>query len=963
MQLVHGELDWIVMKALEKDRTRRYETASKFAEDVQHYLNDEAVAACPPSAAYRFRKFARRNKALIATTAVVAASLIAGIFGTSWQAYRAKKAERTAEERLDTVESQKEQIEREKQNAIAQADRADIEAEKAKAEAAIAQAVNDFLNKDLLSQADPKKEPDRDIKLRTVVDRAAEKIEGRFADQPLVEAAICQTLGLTYQALGEYGKAQQQHRRARELRQRELGIEHPSTLTSMTNIAVALDDQKRWADAEELLRSVFEIQQRVSGPEHSDTLVTAHNLASVLRHQGRYAECEKIQRNVLDIRQRVFGPEHRLTLLIKHGLASTAYQSARYAEAERLANEALEVQRRVLGSEHPDTLHSLHLVALAIGEQGRVAESEKLFRETLELERRILGSEHPDTLGCMNGLACAVMELGRNVEAESLHGELLVIRKRLFGLEHPETLRSMHNLACAIDRQGRTDEAEKLRREIVKTSSRVLGPAHPETLLAVANLTASLSSSPGSERVLDTVEQVIDASLERSEREPDDENTRVVLRAIARNMASRAWRMTTHEDYKQVNAWMALRLTKKAIELQPDDADITDVLGVAQYRNAQWRESVESLEKAREMRGGKDPAHQFFLAMAYWQVGQHDDAVENFVQAAKRFAERRPGTGQHRFRLEAEELLRPDGIELAIDTLGEKIDQSPAERDLRLVRARLYTNLQSWDEAAADWLQVIDLTEDPRAWPSPRQAVCREIAASPELFDHVAQLRTDEPAVWIGRGQYHVLRSQWAEAVSDYARAAPLQPVADQTYQYAGLLLLVGDEESYREYCAELSALVDAPAFLLARSCAIGPESGVEPSRILEWAKQGDTAWEMHVLGLARYRSGRFDKAIQSLEASNAGNWSALAKAQNDLVLAMAHHRQGDQLKAQQLLQRAKTTIDNARPQQTNQPVDVAVPDWIGIETLRREAEELIGLHESELDEPEQTESDKLNAT
>jgi|GEM_PF-1359589 WD40 repeat protein/serine/threonine protein kinase len=94
--LVRGDLDWITLKALEKDRNRRYETANGLAMDVQRYLSDQPVLATPPSATYRFRKFARRNRAAMITTAAVVLALVAGLVGTSWQAVRASRAERLA---------------------------------------------------------------------------------------------------------------------------------------------------------------------------------------------------------------------------------------------------------------------------------------------------------------------------------------------------------------------------------------------------------------------------------------------------------------------------------------------------------------------------------------------------------------------------------------------------------------------------------------------------------------------------------------------------------------------------------------------------------------------------------------------------------------------------------------------------------------------------------------------------
>jgi eukaryotic-like serine/threonine-protein kinase len=125
--LMRGELDWIVMKTLEKDRNRRYETANGLAMDVQRYLADEAVQACPPSAAYRIRKFARRNRAAFWTTGVVTLALIIGTVVSAWQAVRATQqsiraaeAEGLAQERLETANANYEEAEEQRQAAKTQ---------------------------------------------------------------------------------------------------------------------------------------------------------------------------------------------------------------------------------------------------------------------------------------------------------------------------------------------------------------------------------------------------------------------------------------------------------------------------------------------------------------------------------------------------------------------------------------------------------------------------------------------------------------------------------------------------------------------------------------------------------------------------------------------------------------------------------------------------------------------------
>jgi hypothetical protein len=274
-KLMRGELDWIVMKTLEKDRNRRYETASGFAADVQRYLNDEPVQACPPSASYRFRKFTRRNKAFLTTAGLIALALLLGTVISTWQAVRATRAlaaESAAREDADKSRRQ-----------------ANGEAQKAKTEAAIAQAVNDFLNNDLLAQANDKiafahyQQQGSELTLLTVLNRAAARIEGRFTDQPLVEAALRQTIGNTYQSLGErtvdLSRAAKHLQRAMELRQEHLGAEHPDTLASMASIALATRDTV-------LSEHVLLVRRRVLGVDHPATMRSMFSLAYALDRQG-----------------------------------------------------------------------------------------------------------------------------------------------------------------------------------------------------------------------------------------------------------------------------------------------------------------------------------------------------------------------------------------------------------------------------------------------------------------------------------------------------------------------------------------------------------------------------------------------------------------------------------------------------------------------------------------------------
>ncbi len=188
---VRGEIDWIVMKALDKDRARRYESASSFADDVQRYLSHEPVLACPPSATYRFRKFARRNKVLLATTTTVAAALVLGLIGTTWQSVRATRAERKAVENEQRAIAERDEKEKAREREAEQRRLAETAQQTASEEAAVAKAVNEFLKDDLLglagagAQFEAGLTPDPDLKLSTLLDRALTKVNERFGEQPV----------------------------------------------------------------------------------------------------------------------------------------------------------------------------------------------------------------------------------------------------------------------------------------------------------------------------------------------------------------------------------------------------------------------------------------------------------------------------------------------------------------------------------------------------------------------------------------------------------------------------------------------------------------------------------------------------------------------------------------------------------------------------------------------------------
>jgi eukaryotic-like serine/threonine-protein kinase len=447
-----GDIETIVAKALEKDKTRRYPSAAELAADIRRYLQDEPIMARPASTLYQLRKFARRHKALVLGVAAVFVVLIAGIIVSAREASRAN------------------------------------------AESATSRAISDFLQNDLLAQASavnqsrPNTKPDPDLKVRTALDRAAARITGRFDRQPEVEAAIRDTIGQTYLDLGLYPEARKQLERALDLRRRVLGEKNPKTLETMNRIGRTDLLQGKYPEAEALLDRTLEISRRVLGPENTGTLSSMRYLADAYRAEGKYPQAEKLLSQTVEILRRTLGPEHPNTLTSTLSLGIVYYWEGKYPQSEKLLGQTVEIWRRVSGPEHPGTLNAMTNLAAVYNSEGKYAQAETLDVQILETKRRVLGSEHPDTLASMNNLAVAYYLEAKYAQAEVLYSQALEIYRRVLGSEHPDTLGSMFNLALACYAQGKYAQAEAIDNQTAQIQRRVLGPEHPDTLASMQNL-------------------------------------------------------------------------------------------------------------------------------------------------------------------------------------------------------------------------------------------------------------------------------------------------------------------------------------------------------------------------------------------------------------------------------------------------------------------------------------------
>jgi eukaryotic-like serine/threonine-protein kinase len=475
VSLLHGDLDWITMKALEKDRTRRYGTPSELAADITRYLNYEPVVARPASTGYRLQKYVRRHRIGVA----VATGLVTLL--SAFVAMQGVQLRRTTRER----------------------DRANRERDRAT-------RITDFMT-GMFSVSDPSEARGNTITVREILDKASKDIDTGLAKDPETQAQMMQVMGDVYKQLGLYSRARALQQQSLEIRQRVLGPEHPDALSSMNSLAEALREEGHYAEAEKLQRETLAIQRRVLGPEHQDTLMSMNHLANTLWAEGKHAEAEKLNRENLDTERRILGTEHWLTLDSMNNLANDLDDLD--PEAEKLNRETLDIRRRILGPEHPNTLLSMNNLAYVLDDLGRYTEAEKLNRETLDIRRRVLGPEHPDTLKAMTNLAKVLTHESHYAEAEKLFRETLDTELRILGPAHQNTLTAMNNLAIVLSREGRYAEAEKLQRESLDVERRVLGPEHPTTAAGAYNLGVIAACRGNRTEALSLLRQALDHGL------------------------------------------------------------------------------------------------------------------------------------------------------------------------------------------------------------------------------------------------------------------------------------------------------------------------------------------------------------------------------------------------------------------------------------------------------------------
>jgi len=503
VRALRGDIETILLKALEKDPARRYQSVGALADDIRRALTDEPILARPPSLTYQLRKLVARHKGAFAFAGTLAALLIA--FGVTM-------AFMFGEQRRERLRA-----DRERAHAV-------LEAEKAA-------RINEFLQ-EMLAAIDPSQARGREVTVREALEEAARRVGTELDDQPEILAAVRATIGNTYRALGLYGEAEPHLHAALELRRAHLGANHVDVAASLDDLTQLLHDQGKFPAAESLATTALEIRRGIYGAEHAEVAAslnslgllrkaqgahteadsfytaalsmrrrlfgendpevvsTLNNLGSLRMDEGRYAQAESLFRGILAIRRVFPGGDHPEVTASLNNLAAALRAEGRYAEAEALARESLAMVRRLYGDRHLHVVFALSTLGGLLRSQGKVEEAEACYTEALAVSREILGGEHPALAACLNNLGSLLLAEGKYAAAEPLYRETLLMRKRIYGEEHPAVATALQNLAILDQQLGKPAEAEKLYRLSLEMRLALLGEDHPN----VANSLLGLGS-------------------------------------------------------------------------------------------------------------------------------------------------------------------------------------------------------------------------------------------------------------------------------------------------------------------------------------------------------------------------------------------------------------------------------------------------------------------------------------
>ena len=552
-QILQGELDWIVMKALEKDRTRRYETPNDLAADIVRYLNNETVLARPASTAYKFQKFIKKNRGWVAAAASIVGLLIVGSVGTGWFAFKAEAARKKAVAENVRANQLAEEAEHAAENALAAeklAQLSEAKAIEAKNEAMLSAKRSEDVLKvvtDSFDSANPNTGANADVSARDVLLNAKDILEKSELDE-VGKAKLLGKLTQLFVNLGDYKVAIATAEKHLEIR-RAINEPNDPQIFQIRNwlgnaTAKAGDLDGAISIYEALINDIRESKD----PSNKILFLAMNNLGIAYGQAERYTDAIDILRTVTAAREATLGPDHTDTALSMGTLGMTLSKAGRSSEAIEILEQTHVKMKADLGEDHPTTLAALSSFGSGYHRAGEWAKAGEIYERLLSMQKKKLGEDHPKALGTMNNLALIYAALGELEKALTLYDETLEVQKARIGLEHRETQITVSNMALAVhrlvfefkDRMVTVDfeDAASLLDRLREYESEFPDVVPPRWILQ--NLQTAQLASGHSEEAEKTIGQWIDGVEDALKKEKSDKKTSDLKTELAWAMTSDA---------------------------------------------------------------------------------------------------------------------------------------------------------------------------------------------------------------------------------------------------------------------------------------------------------------------------------------------------------------------------------------------------------------------------------------
>jgi serine/threonine protein kinase/tetratricopeptide (TPR) repeat protein len=598
---LRGDLDWVVMRALDKDRARRYASPSEFAADVQRYLLHQPIEARPPQALYRLKKMVQRHRVAVVAAALVALSLTGGGVLAAWQAVRATRAEREARQ-----------------------------------EATTAREVATFLQ-GLFEGADPTVARGDTITARELLERGRQRIERDLSAQPDVRARLLALLGDIHRRLGMYPEGTTLLKDALATRERVQGPAHRDVAEATFLLGRVTVDGGDYVAAEKLFERARRILEALPPSAQDPGLLASviNDQARIAFHYSKYDRAGTLYRESLSIQERVLGPSHPDVASSLRGLGAVLYRRGEFANAEEAYRRALAIVRERLGADHPVTGQTLSVLASTLGQMGRDTEAEPLMLEAVRIQEKAFGPMHSQVASELNNLASLYGRQGRQDKAAEIFERTAVILQHIFGEAHQNVAIAFRNLGLTYSLVGEYARSDTYLRRALEIDEKNLGPSNTAVLWDLVTL----------------------GNLERKK---GDLNEAVRLFTLARERGLASSTGTKNPEYERAleglgavaivrrNLGEADRLYSEALAIKRaanGDNNVTlagplEGLGAVLVARGNGSQAIEPLGRAlalREATQGKNhPALSETLrklASAYRLTGRSDDAEKALVRA------------------------------------------------------------------------------------------------------------------------------------------------------------------------------------------------------------------------------------------------------------------------------------------------------------------------------------------